>query len=52
MRSAELSIKTIAYELGFDDQCYFSRVFSKTTGESPTDYYLRVKNFDKNNAKT
>ncbi len=44
-RSKELSIKTVAYELGFDDQCYFSRVFTKTTGESPTDYYYRVKNF-------
>lgn len=45
MRSKELSIKTIAYELGFEDQCYFSRVFSKTTGESPTEYYIRVKNY-------
>ncbi len=47
--SKELSIKTIAYELGFDDQCYFSRVFSKTTGESPTEYYYRVKNFNAKN---
>jgi two-component system response regulator YesN len=47
MRSNELSIKTIAYELGYDDQCYFSRVFSKITGESPTEYYLRIKNFNK-----
>ena len=30
-----LPVSTIAYELGFDDPAYFSRVFSRATGLSP-----------------
>lgn len=30
-----LPVSTIAYELGFDDPSYFSRVFSRATGLSP-----------------
>lgn len=30
-----LPISTIAYELGYDDPAYFSRVFSRATGMSP-----------------
>lgn len=30
------SVKEIARELGFDDELYFSRLFKKTTGYSPT----------------
>ena len=44
-RSPELSIKEIAAELGFDNQHYFTRVFVKTTGETPTHYRDRVINF-------
>lgn len=29
-------VKEIAHELGFDDELYFSRVFKKSTGVSPT----------------
>ncbi|WP_419788937.1 AraC family transcriptional regulator [Mucilaginibacter sp. FT3.2] len=32
------SIKTICAELGFEDQYYFSRLFSKVTGVSPSKY--------------
>jgi AraC-like DNA-binding protein len=32
------SVKEIAYFIGFEDQHYFSRLFSKETGISPTDY--------------
>mgnify|MGYP002521466323 CR=1 FL=1 len=41
------SIKEISYELGFENQCYFSRVFTKIKGESPTGFRNRVVNFDK-----
>ncbi|MES2827599.1 MAG: AraC family transcriptional regulator [Bacteroidota bacterium] len=37
------SIKEICAELGFDDQYYFSRLFSKITGGSPSAYKKRHK---------
>ena len=42
-----LSIGEIATELGFDNQHYFSKVFTKTTGETPTHYRERTTNFGK-----
>lgn len=33
-----LSIKQVAYQLGFTDEFYFSRLFKKETGLSPKDY--------------
>ena len=44
----ELAIKNVCDALGFDDQHYFSRIFSKITGETPRDYKYRVVNFGKN----
>lgn len=38
-----LNIKQIAMMTGFEDQFYFSRLFSKTMGCSPTSYRKRVK---------
>lgn len=38
-----LSISEIAYDLGFDDPAYFSRVFRKDTGESPQEFRNRQK---------
>lgn len=32
------SVKEIAQELGFEDYAYFTRLFSKTAGISPTDF--------------
>ncbi|MEK3720130.1 response regulator [Paenibacillus sp. FSL H8-0034] len=32
------SLKEIAYEVGYHDPNYFSRVFKRTVGQSPTDY--------------
>ena len=43
----QLTIKEIADELGFDNQNYFSKVFTKHTGESPTDYRYRTLNYEK-----
>jgi AraC family transcriptional regulator, transcriptional activator of pobA len=33
-----LSISQVAYELGYTDPAYFSRVFRKETGEAPADF--------------
>ena len=41
----QLSLKEISFELGFDNQHYFSRVFKKQTGETPTHYRNRVLNY-------
>ncbi len=32
------SVKEIAQELGFEDYAYFTRIFSKTAGTTPTDF--------------
>lgn len=42
-----LSIGEIAIELGFDNQHYFSKVFTKTSGETPTHYRERTTNYGK-----
>jgi len=38
IREGRLSIKEICFEVGYNDPNYFSRVFKKTTGLSPSDY--------------
>ena len=47
LNSPELSIKNVSADLGFDDQHYFSRIFTKISGESPSDYKFRVTNYPK-----
>ncbi len=42
-----LSIGEISAELGFDNQHYFSKVFAKSTGETPSHYRYRTLNFGK-----
>ena len=39
----QLSMKEIAYELGFDNPHYFSRLFARLEGESPTAVRERVR---------
>jgi len=39
--SGALPVKCVAYESGFQDPLYFSRVFRRRTGVSPTAYRLR-----------
>lgn len=41
MRDQRLTLSEIAYECGFDDPAYFSRVFKKSFGISPT--FFRAK---------
>ena len=45
-REPNLSVKEVAYEMGFEDQHYFSRLFTRVTGQSPTAYKEHLKNFD------
>lgn len=42
----ELTVKEIAYELGFENPHYFTRAFSQANGESPTSYRERTVHFD------
>lgn len=46
LSAPQMSIKEVSAELGFDDQCYFSRIFSRITGETPTAYCTRIRTFD------
>jgi AraC-like DNA-binding protein len=39
----EWSIKEISAKLGFQDSLYFSRVFRKVMGQSPSDYRKKIK---------
>ncbi|MBE8724232.1 helix-turn-helix domain-containing protein [Flavobacterium hungaricum] len=38
LSSTDLSIKEIAYQLGFNDNTYFSKVFKKYVGKTPGDF--------------
>ena len=38
----ELSVKEICYEIGYGDPNYFSRIFKKIVGKTPTDYKARI----------
>jgi AraC family transcriptional activator of pobA len=39
----ELSVSEIAYELGYKDPSYFSRVFRKSTGQAPADFRAGIR---------
>lgn len=41
------TIKEIAWELGYEDQYYFSRMFKKQTGHSPRRYRNLIKELEK-----
>lgn len=46
-KQPQLTIGEISDELGFDNQHYFTRVFIKTTGETPSHYRQRTVYFSK-----
>lgn len=48
-KSPHLTVKEIAFELGYENPLYFSRVFRKTCGETPSEYKYRVVNYDRLN---
>lgn len=35
---SSLSVKEIAYQLGYDDPAYFNRLFTKKTGDTPSNF--------------
>ncbi|TWF33882.1 AraC family transcriptional regulator [Chitinophaga polysaccharea] len=41
LRYSNTSVKELAYELGFNDPDYFSRLFKKSTGKSASDFLPR-----------
>lgn len=43
LRNSDLSISSIAYECGFNDPSYFSRVFKKEVGETPLQWISKNK---------
>lgn len=45
LQEGHLSITQVAYHVGFNDASYFSKVFTKQTGYTPTEY---VRQFHKN----
>lgn len=45
MNMPHFSVRVIAEQFGFDDQHYFSRLFSKTYNETPTEYRHRVTHY-------
>lgn len=42
MHDGEMKIYEIAFKVGFRDEKYFSRVFKKVTGQSPSEYRRRI----------
>ncbi len=43
LHQSELTIAEIAYQVGFSDPAYFSRMFKKETGATPTDFRAEKK---------
>ena len=43
LKTTDLKVNQICYKVGIEDSLYFSRLFSKVMGMSPTAYKLRVK---------
>lgn len=38
LKRSELSVKAVAYSVGYHDQLYFSKVFKKATTFTPSEY--------------
>ena len=48
LQYSKLSVKELAYELGFNDPGYFSRAFKKSTGKSVSSYLLALNDLSHN----
>lgn len=48
LQYSELSVKELAYELGFNDPGYFSRAFKKSTGKSVSNYLSELNDLSHN----
>lgn len=48
LQYSSLSVKELAYELGFVDPGYFSRLFKKSTGKSISQYLAELKDLSHN----
>ncbi|MBU9723475.1 MULTISPECIES: AraC family transcriptional regulator [Bacillaceae] len=40
LKTSDLSIKTVAYSVGYRDQLYFSKIFKKATSYAPSEYMM------------
>ena len=45
LRSTDLSVKEISYELGFDNPNYFSRIFTREMGMSPVEKRNHIRSY-------
>lgn len=43
LRNSDLSVSDIAYECGFTDPRYFSRIFRQSKGVSPSEYRVKIQ---------
>ena len=50
LQEKDLMVMEIAYRLGYENAYYFSKVFRKYMGMSPTDYQRRMED-EKNTSK-
>lgn len=48
LQYSHLSVKELAYELGFNDPHYFSRLFKKTTGKSVSTFLAELRDLSSN----
>jgi AraC-like DNA-binding protein len=46
LRQTEMNISEVAYAVGYNDPKYFSRLFSKYFGQSPTDFLKKEISID------
>lgn len=48
-KNPHLTVKEVAFELGYENPLYFTRIFAKICGETPSHYKYRVANFERLN---